>query len=374
MKLPPFKLEEFWKKYEFSAPYLFCASDAESWSVKQLLELADFESKKLWEDLHLGYTEVPGHPLLRKEIAQLYSKLHADQILTFAGGEEGIYCAMKVLLSKGDHVIVIEPCYQSLETLATVAGADVTRIFLDPNKKWELEWEQLKKAFRPNTRLLILNYPHNPSGTLLTHEVFYGMIELARKSGAYIFSDEMYRFLEIEEKERLPSIADAYEKGIVLFGMTKPFGLAGLRIGWLASQDADFLEKAASYKLYTSISNSAPSEILAIMALRVKEKILERNRKIMLDNMEILDRFFERNSSKVSWVRPQSGTVAVVKLHLPISVEAFTEQLVEETGVLVMPGSVFNFPGNYFRISFGRKNMPDVLRRFEEFLRGKNVI
>lgn len=369
MKIPPFKLEEFWKKYEFTAPYLLCCSDAESWKLSEILELADPETRMLWESLNLGYTESPGLPLLRKEIAKLYSHIDSEQVLTFAGAEEGIYCAMRTLVEPGDHVIVIDPCYQSLRTLPESFGAHVTGILLDPEKRWRLSLEDLEKAFRSNTKLLVLNYPHNPSGAVLEREVFEGLIQLARKHGAYVFCDEVYRYLEVDEEDRLLSIADAYEKGITLNVMTKAFGLAGLRIGWLATQNTEFIQEVGSYKLYTSICNSAPSEILALIALRAKDKILKRNREIMLNNLEILDSFMKRHQKLLSWDRPQSGTMAVVKLLLPVSVEKFTEELVEKMGVLIMPGPVFNLEGNFFRIGFGKKNMREVLNHFEQFLK-----
>jgi len=369
MKIPPFKLEEFWKKYEFSSPYLLCCSDAESWKLHEILELVDPECKKLWDSLSLGYTESPGLPLLRKEIAKLYSQIDKEQVLTFAGAEEGIYCSMQALIEPGDHVIVIDPCYQSLKTLPETLGAHVTSILLDPKKGWQLEMSELKRAFLPTTKLLVLNCPHNPTGAILETEVFEGLIKLARKHGTYIFCDEVYRYLEIDERHRLPSIADAYEKGIALNVMTKAFGLAGLRIGWLATQNANFLQKAGSYKLYTSICNSAPSEILALIALRAKDKILKRNREIMLDNLEILASFMKRYQKVLSWDRPQSGTMGVVKLLLPIPIEKFAEELVKEMGVLIMPGSFFNLSGNFFRVGFGKKNMIEALDRFEQFLK-----
>lgn len=371
MKIPPFKLEEFWKKYEFTSPYLLCCSDAETWSLQQLLALADADSFKLWESLALGYTESPGHPLLREEIAHLYTSLNSEQVLTFAGAEEGIYCAMRVLVEPGDHVITIDPCYQSLVTLPETFGATITAIQLKPEKQWKLELEEVQKAFRSNTKLLILNYPHNPTGALLEKKTLEGLIALARRHGVYIFCDEVYRYLEIDETLRMPSIADAYEKGISLNVMTKSFGLAGLRIGWIATRDATFLHKVGSYKLYTSICNSAPSEVLAIIALRAKEKVLKRNREIVLQNLQILEAFMKRNQRYVSWVRPQSGTMAVLKLLLPISVEDFAEDLVHSEGVLIMPGSVFDLPGNFFRIGFGRKNMPEILKRFETYLQAQ---
>lgn len=366
--IPIFKLEEFWKKYEFSAPYLLCPSDAESWLLKDILAMADSESKKLWDDLSLGYTESPGLPALRKEIARLYDTLEADHILTTAGAEEGIYCAMRSLISKGDHVIVVSPSYQSLETLPQLSGAEITFISLQPANNWKLGFEQIQSAWRPSTKLLVLVCPHNPTGTLLEADVYEKMISLARETGAHIFCDEVYRFMEIDESKRLPAISDGYEKGISLNVMTKSFGLAGLRIGWLASRDTDLLQKANSYKMYTSICNSAPSEILALIALRSKDKILKRNRGIVLSNVDLLSLFVERHPNSIRWVRPESGTVAFLELLLPVSIDEFTEQLVEKAGVLIMPASVFDLPGNFFRIGFGRRNMPEVLNRFEQFL------
>jgi aspartate/methionine/tyrosine aminotransferase len=368
MKIPDFKLEEFWKKYEFSSPYLLCCSDAETWTLEELLALADTDSKKLWETLLLGYTESPGHPLLRQEISHLYSTLEAEDIVTFAGAEEGIYCSMQVLVKPRDHVIVLDPCYQSLATLPKTLGAEITTVQLKFENQWNLELEEVKKAFRPNTKLLVLNYPHNPTGSLLDQQVLDEIIQFARKNGSYIFCDEVYRYMEVDEAKRMPAIADIYEKGISLNVMTKSFGLAGLRIGWLASQDADFLKKVASYKLYTSICNSAPSEILAIMALRAKEQILNRNRQILLNNLKLLKEFMGRNERFLSWIPPQSGTVAVLKLLLPIPIEDFAEDLVRSEGVLIMPGTVFDLPGNFFRIGFGKKNMAPILERFERYL------
>lgn len=373
MKIPDFKLEEFWKKYEFTAPYLLCCSDAETWTLQELLAMADPDSKKLWESLSLGYTESPGHPLLRKEIAQLYTSLNADEIVTFAGAEEGIYCTMRVLIEPGDHAIIIDPCYQSLATLPQAFGCELTSIRLKPENSWNLDLEDIKRAFRSNTKLIILNYPHNPTGALLKAEDLDAIVALARANGAYIFCDEVYRYLEVDETQRMPSIADVYEKGISLNVMTKSFGLAGLRIGWLAAREANFLKNVSSYKLYTSICNSGPSEILAVMALRAQNRILKRNRGIMLQNLKILDEFMERNQPCLSWVRPQGGTMAVVKLLLPLSIENFTEDLVTKEGILIMPGTVFDLPGNYFRIGFGKRSMPSILERFEAALQRKRL-
>lgn len=372
MSIEPFKLEEFWKKHEFTAPYLLCSSDAESWTLEELLAMADSDSKSFWNLLSLGYTQPSGHPLLREEISYLYSSIDSENVFTFAGAQEGIYCSMRVLVQPGDHVIVVNPCYQSLLTLPKTLGAEITSIELVESNQWKLNLKEIEKAFRPTTKLVVLNYPHNPTGILLDRDVLDGIIELARKRGTYIFCDEVYRYLEVDETLRLPSVADLYERGISLNVMTKSFGLAGLRIGWIASCDGNFLNQVGSYKLYSSICNSASSEILAIMALRAKEKIFKRNREIMLNNLELLDAFMKRHQDKLSWVRPQSGTIALLKLLLPISVEDFADDLIQAEGVLIMPGSVFDLSGPFFRIGFGKKNMADILKRFESYLQNKS--
>ncbi|MGD2169397.1 MAG: aminotransferase class I/II-fold pyridoxal phosphate-dependent enzyme, partial [Chlamydiota bacterium] len=177
MKLPSFKLEEFWKKYEFSTPYLLCCSDPESWKLQELLKLADPESKQMWETLSLGYTEVPGHPLLRKEICKLYANIESDQVFTFAGAEEGIYCSMRTLIEPNDHIIVIDPCYQSLKTLPSSFGGQVSNISLIAENNWQLDLKEVERAFQKNTKLIVLNYPHNPTGSLLSKEVFEGIIQ-----------------------------------------------------------------------------------------------------------------------------------------------------------------------------------------------------
>ena len=368
MKIKTFELEEFWKEYEFKAPYLLSASDAESWKMSEIIDMADPESRKLWDDLSMGYTEVEGHSLLRAEIAKLYTKMSSDNVVTTAGGEEGIYLTMQTIVQKGDHVVVVEPCYQSLKELPISLGAEITSLYLKRENNWQLDLDDLEKAFRSDTKLLVINYPHNPSGVVLDPKVIDKMVALARGCGAHIFSDEMYRLAELESDDRVPSICDAYEKGIALTGMTKPYGLGGLRIGWLTSQDRKALDAISEYKVYTSICNSAPSEILSIIALRNKDKVLTRNREIMINNLDHIDQFIKRNKERVSWVRPKTGTIAMIDLHPSIPVDDFFKVLLEKTGVLIMPASVIKMRDNAFRIGFGRRNMPEVLDKLEKYL------
>jgi aspartate/methionine/tyrosine aminotransferase len=374
MKLPLFKLEEYLAKWEFKAPYLLCCSDAQSMPMQELVKISDPESRKLWENLHLGYTESPGLPALRETIASLYDTLSVQDVLTFAGAEEGIHCTMNALLSAQDHVIGISPAYQSLIDLPRALGADVTTIALKAENQWKLDIDALAKAFRPNTKLVVINFPHNPTGTTIDLNSLHQMIELCRKRGVYLFSDEVYRLIEIDEKDRLPAVADLYEKGISLSVMSKAFGLAGLRIGWIGTKDHALLEKIAQCKHYTSICNSAPSEVLSLMALRAKDKILRRNLDIIRSNLKQLDPFFEKHKRLFRWVRPQGGCIAFPELLLKEPIEQFCERLVLSKGVLLMPASIYDIAGNYFRIGFGRSNMPQALDKFSEFLDEEGLV
>lgn len=368
MLLPEFKLESYFAKWEFKAKALLCASDVESYSMQEILGMADGECGKLWDGLRLGYTETKGMPLLRKEIAKMYSKAEEDNILCFAGAEEGIYCAMRALLKEGDHVIVVTPCYQSLEILPRCITGNVSTIELKPEKEWELDLSEVEEALSPKTRMIIINFPHNPTGAILKNEDLERLAALARRQGIIILSDEVYRLLELNENETAPALSDVYERGISLSVTSKAFGLGGLRIGWIASQDPELLKTIAEYKHYTSLCNSAPSEILALIALRNRGVILKSRGEILERNLARLDAFFERQNDKFGWVRPKSGPVCFVKLLSGGNPDIFCGQVLEDVGILLLPASVYQYPGPYFRIGFGRKNMPELLDRFETYV------
>jgi aspartate/methionine/tyrosine aminotransferase len=272
MKFPSFKLEKFFEKWEFNTPYLLCASDNESLSAKELVALADEESLNLWENLQLDYTYVPGLPILRQEIAKLYQGIDENRVGTFAGAEEAIYSVMNVLLQKGDHVIVPTPCYQSLFTLPQSLGCKVSSLPIRERKGgWYFDIEDLTALLTPQTKLIVINFPHNPTSAHIDQATLAKIVEHARSVGAYLLSDEVYRFSEHQTQQSLPLAASLYEKAISVGVMSKTFGLAGLRIGWLATQDVDLLKKCLDFKCYLSLCNSAPSEILALIVLRAKK-------------------------------------------------------------------------------------------------------
>ena len=291
-----FALEVHFSKWEFKARYNMTGSDAESLSLSALLNLATPAERAEFDHLWLGYTETYGAPDLREAIAETYDSVKASDILCFAGAEEAIYTAMRVLLEPSDHVIVITPNYQAAETVPLSICA-VSGVALDIDNQWALDIDQVRRAIRPNTKLISINFPNNPTGKILPQQDFEALVELCREYGIWLFSDEVYRLIERDEKLRLPQAVDAYERGISLNVMSKAYGLPGLRIGWLACKDHSLLQRLERYKHYLSICNSAPSEQLALIALRHRSSILERNRKLVRDNLALYDAVFRQYSN-----------------------------------------------------------------------------
>jgi aspartate/methionine/tyrosine aminotransferase len=369
MRLQDFALERFFARWEFSAELLLCASDVEGWPMRELLELADGDARRRWDELRLGYTESTGDPALRAEIAGLYEHLTAEDILVFAGAEEAVFALHNVLLGPGDHAIVVRPAYQSLDEVARAVGAEVARLELRAQDGWRLDVSEVRTALRANTRLILVNEPHNPTGSLSDRATFDRLVELAAESGARLIVDEVYRFLEFDPADRLPAGADALETAVSIGVMSKSFALAGLRIGWVATRDHALLERLAAFKDYTTICSSAPSEILALIALRAHERVLARSRAIVLANVPLLDEFFGRWAGTFEWVRPRGGSIGFPRLAADVPIDRFAEDLVRETGVLILPGTVFGDTGNRFRIGFGRTNLPTALERLETYAR-----
>lgn len=368
MKLPDFKLERYFAQWEFVAPYILCASDMQGYPLNDLLSLADDECRHLWHNLTLGYTESAGHPLLRQAIASTYDTIEPDKVLTFAGAEEAIFAVMNVLLEPGDHAIVVWPGYQSLYEIAWATGATVTLLPLQAEHNWKLNLEALHRALQPTTRLIVTNFPHNPTGTLPDRQTFDALTALVQDAQVTWFSDEVYRLLEHDASEQLPSAVDCSPHALSLGVMSKAFGMAGLRIGWIATHNTDLLQKLAAFKDYTTICNSAPGEVLAIIALRARAQVLVRNHAIIAQNLPLLDSFFARWSAVFTWVRPRAGCIGFPQLLADVPIAQFATHLVEQEGVMLLPGSVYDHPGNHFRIGFGRTSMPTALARLERFV------
>jgi aspartate/methionine/tyrosine aminotransferase len=367
VKVPPFRLERYFAEHEFNAPFLLCCSDCESLTVKELLALEPGAMEGL-QDLWLGYTESQGGAALRQRIAGLYNTISPEDILVHAGAEEAIFNFMNVTLERGDHVIVHAPCYQSLSDVAASIGCQVTEWKASRERDWELDLDVLRKNLKPHTKAVIINCPHNPTGYLMDRETFQELVRLSREHGFIIFSDEVYRGLEYLESDRLPALCDVDERGVSLGVMSKSFGLAGLRIGWIATRNADLRRKMAAFKDYTTICSSAPSEYLATVALKHADFLISRNLRIIGGNLQLLDAFFERNGTLFRWVPPKAGPLAFPGLSDAVNVEAFCRDVLQKAGVLLLPGTIFGKEYNHFRIGFGRANLPECIEKFEDYL------
>lgn len=369
-----FALEVHFSRHEFTARYNLTGSDAESHSVGEILALGGESAVAELASLGLGYTETLGAPALREAIAATYDSdaIDSAHVMTFAGAQEALYVAARVLLNAGDHVIVVTPNYQSSETMP-LSICEVTGVPLDPDQGWLLDIDRLVSAMRPNTKLVSINFPNNPTGAILPREAFAALINACRQRGIWLLSDEVYRLIEADPARRLPQAADLYERALSLNVLSKAYGLPGLRIGWFACQDRELLGRLERYKHYLSICNAAPSELLGRIVLEHRETILERNRAIVSGNLALLDQFFADYPHLFKWARPDGSCVAFPKYLGPDGVETFTTRLVEEAGVLLLPASIYRSdlgptPTDRFRVGFGRRHTAAALDVFRAWL------
>jgi len=373
MKIKPFHTERFFAEHEFTAPYLLCASDCESLSVDELLAMAGVEWGALG-DLRLGYTESQGSPALRGEIAKMYAEVGAEQIVGLGAPEEGIFCTMQALLEPDDEVVVLSPCYDSLLNVAEYLGCRIARWSLTEAPEpphgpggWELDFRALTRLVTLRTKLVIVNFPHNPTGYLPSADEWQSLVRWVRRAGAWLFSDEMYRGLEYDPAARLTPACDLYERAITLCGLSKTYGLPGLRSGWLALQDSALRARIEGWKDYTTICASAPSEVLAQIALQAGEQLAERNRGIIGSNLAQARRFFARHDGVFRWNPPRAGSVALTGLRQDTASE-FCQRLATEQGVLLLPGAGFGLGEGHVRFGFGRRSFPQALEQLDLYL------
>ena len=368
MKLNDFALEVYFGKYEFTAPYLLAQSDCESMTARELLALEP-GSEKGYLDQWLGYTETWGDPELREIIAGLYRTARQEDVLVFHGAQEAILAYMNVLLDAGDHAVLMYPNYPSVwEAARAIPGCAYSEWRIrDAGGSWTLDFDELESLIRPETKLIAVNSPNNPTGYTLTNDELRRLSAICEKHGLYLFSDEVYKGLELDGEPR-ESAVDLYDRALSLGVMSKAYGLAGLRVGWAVSKDHALLEKLVRFKHYTTICDAAPSEYLTKVALRHGAALLERNRGIIRANLALAEPFFAAHSDIFTQMPLRAGVVAFHRLRAETDVDAFCLRAVEKKGVLLLPGSVYGWDGPYFRMGYGRKNFPECLAKLEEFL------
>jgi aspartate/methionine/tyrosine aminotransferase len=368
MQPRPFALERYFARYEFSARFLLSSSDCDGLPMAELLSWADDESRALWDGLSLGYTESPGHPLLRREIAGLYEGVEPDEIIEFVP-EEAIFTAMHCLLEPGDHVICTYPGYQSLHQLAEDMGCRVDQWTPHEDRDWCFDPADLEALMKPETKLVIVNFPHNPTGFLPSRADFERVVEIVRQVGAYLFCDEMYRFLEQDPVDRLPSAVELYDKAVVLFGMSKTYGLAGCRTGWLVCHDEEARARFQAYKDWLTICGSAPSEILSLIGLRNHDRIVQRNVSLIRSNVEALASFAAAHPDFIAYTPPLAGSITFARLLSEQGSMDFAERVVKKAGIMVAPSALYGYGDHHIRIGFGRQVFPQALERLDSFLK-----
>lgn len=365
VELSPFRIEQYYARYEFTTRFMLSSSDCESRTIGELLALEPDAHERLLEQ-RCGYTESPGAAELRDAIIDLYEGIGPDEVLVTSCAEEGIFLLYHALLGSSDHAIVETPCYESALEVARSTGAEVSEWRRRYEDGWGHDLGTLEQLVRANTRVLYVNQPHNPTGTLMDRADFDHLVLFAREHDLVLFSDEVYRELEHDPGDRLPAACDLFERAVSLGSISKSYGLPGLRIGWFATHDAALRKALLDLKHYTTICASAPSELLTAIALRNRRVLLERNLQIVENNLPLIDEFFERHAELLDWVRPSAGSIGFPRVTGLGDVDRLCERLVG-AGVLLLPGSVYDQPG-HVRIGFGRANLPDALTALDEQL------
>ncbi len=367
MIFEPFALERFFARYEFSVKHVLCASDCETVTVDDVLALED-GARERFGKLRLGYVDSRGNPSLRDEIARMYEGISREDVLVFTGAQEAILWFYAAVLEKNDEVIVHAPCYASHLEVPRGLGAVAVPWLARAEDGFRLDVPDLDRLFTPRTRAVVINSPHNPTGFSMPPADFAALRAFCAARGLLLLCDEVFRESEQDLADRLPAACEGPGGGVSLGVVSKTYGLAGLRVGWLATKRADVLDRCAALRDYSTICGAAPSEFLAEVALRHRERLAEKNVTRIRTNLDACDAFFAEHPSRFSWRRPKAGTVAFVR-YLGGDVDHFCDELVKATGVLLMPGTVFDDPSNSFRIGFGRSDLREGLDLLRDFLR-----
>ena len=370
MRFRDFKLERYFAEWEFSAKILLGSSDPESMRLAELLALADEDGRRRWDELWLGYTESAGLPALREAIAGQFAGCEPADVLVFTAPEEAIFHVAAATLEPGDHMVGIRPAYQSSYEVPRSAGAQVTLVPLREDRGWDLDTDELAAAVTTRTRLIYVNFPHNPTGAVLSAAAQRRVVELADACGAYLFSDEVYRGLEFDPADRLPPAADLHPRAISLGGLSKAYGLPGVRLGWTVCRDAGLNRRMQAAKDFTTICAPAPAEVLALIAVRAADRLIGRALAGIRRNLGLVDEFMRHRAGAVRWVRPRGSSVGFPELLTGTPVDAFCERLVREHGVLLVPGSMFEAGTSHFRIGLGRASLPAGLAALGDFMDG----
>ncbi len=354
--LAPFRLERWFVEFEFipgirnltaSGPY-----DA---TTQEVLALEDEGTIERYLHLGLGYIENPGGERLRRVVSSLYTTLQAEDIQITSGASEALFLLSWSVVEPGANIVIEEPCYENLPGAASALGYEVRRLPLRMEDGWKPNLEQLARLIDGKTRLIYLVHPHNPTGSTLQVEEMRAIARMAEDVGALVVNDELFRLIALDG-EPAPSIIDVAENALCIGDMTKPWGLGGLRVGWIASRNHQLLQRVSEARDYSTMCSSAPGEFLAEVGLRHASQLIAPRLATARANRELLAQTIAQAQAHFqglpAWQRPQASYTAFVQL--PFTTEAFCRHLALERRILLLPGSVFG-PAyeNYIRVGLG---------------------
>ena len=370
MKIKPFAVEEWMNAWEVGAKYNIAETCVDSISMNDLFELTGEDKTEFLNRLcarRLSYGDIEGLPEFRKGVCGLYKTLNIENIVPIHGASGANHHVFYSLISPGDRVVSIMPTYQQLYSIPESYGADVQILYLSKENNYLPDLEKLRRLVAPKTKMICINNPNNPTGALMSEQMLREIVEIARSADAWILCDEVYRHLS-QEDGWCPSIVDLYEKGISVSSMSKVFSLAGLRLGWIATHDMSVVKSCLSHRDYNRVSCGVFDEMLAAAALKHRDKLLERSRKIVRENLQILDDWVG-SEPHVSYVKPKAGTTALVYYDLDISSYEFCEEMYKKTGAFVTPGDCFEVPHS-MRIgyAYGKQDLIDGLKAISEYI------
>ena len=370
MKIKPFAVEEWMNAWEVGAKYNIAETCVDSISMNELFELTGEDKTEFLNRLcarRLSYGDIEGLPEFRKGVCGLYKTLNIENIVPTHGASGANHHVFYSLISPGDRVVSIMPTYQQLYSIPESYGADVQILHLSKENNYLPDLEKLRRLVTPETKMICINNPNNPTGALMSEQMLREIVEIARSADAWILCDEVYRHLS-QEDGWCPSIVDLYEKGISVSSMSKVFSLAGLRLGWIATHDMSVVKSCLSHRDYNLVSCGVFDEMLAAAALKHSDKLLERSRKIVRENLQILDDWVS-SEPHVSYVKPEAGTTALVYYDLDIPSYEFCEEMYKKTGAFVTPGDCFEVPHS-MRIgyAYGKQDLIDGLKAISEYI------
>ena len=374
MNYETFELERWMTRWELEVSHDICESGIKPLSLSDLFSLLPSDAASALQEkintVPLGYSEARGTIELRTALANTYPDTTAEEIFVATGAIEANFLLFNVLVQPGDHVIVVDPAYQQLQSVPRALGAQVELLSVVHDDGYYYDMDQLRAMVRPNTKLIVVNTPHNPTGAMLSEAQITDLIDIARESDAWILSDEAYRWIEHPDGERIPApMRGRYEKGISVGTVSKPFGVPGLRIGWFAAP-AEIAQAAWSVRDYVSLSPGKLSDIITTAIVTHREALFERNAQIIGTNLKTANDWFTTHRDLVRWNPPQAGLLAMMSYTARIDSRTLGDRLAGEAGVMLAPGDAFGMPGR-LRIGIGQDPVVfrEGLERTSDFLK-----